>query len=134
MATISQSQPEANTTSGPDVQREKEKALKPFVTDKDYQVFSENGRDLNACIAVFLVEMRQYVNIQWQEQYHIKEPLESLEQFNRDHLLEYPSYGGDAVLDDSFTGPDCPIEIFSPGSLQILSYFYRMNFHDFSVE
>ena len=130
MATISQSQSEAHTTD----EVQKEKTLKPFVTNKDYRIFSQNGRDLNACIVLFLVEMRKYANTHWQEQYHIKEPLESLEQFNRDHLLGYPSCGGDAVLDDSFTGPNCPIEIFSPGSLQILSYFYGMNFHKFSVE
>ena len=86
MATISQSQSEAHTTG----EVQKEKTLKPFVTNKDYRIFSENGRDLNACIVLFLVEMRKYANTHWQEQYHIKEPLESLEQFNRDHLLGYP--------------------------------------------
>ncbi len=129
--TITQS--EANTNN--EVQEvQKEKPLKPFVRNRDYRVFSQNGRDLNACIVLFLLEMRKYANIHWQEQYHIKEPLEEFEQFNRDHLLGYPSCGGEAVLDDSFTGPDCPIEIFSPGSLLILSYFYGMNFHNFSIE
>ena len=108
--------------------------LKRFVTDKDYRNFADHGRDLDATIAIFLLEIRQYLNGKWQEQYKIKEPLKSLDQFNKDYLLEYPSSGGYAVLDDAFTGPDCPVEMFSPSSLEVLSYFYHMEFHDFSLD
>lgn len=120
-----------NTVSSNDSNKNVSKEVTDsFVKKEDYDIFSQNGRDLNACISLFLVEMREYVNKHWSDEFHIKEPLESLEQFNRDHLLGYPSTGGYHVLEDTFTGPDCQIKIFSPGSLQILSYFYGMNFHN----
>ena len=100
---------------------------KPFLTRMDYDKFESNGRDLDACIALFLVEIREYLNYKWQEKYQIKEPLKSLDHLNKDHLLEYPSSGGDALLDDAFTGPDCPIEKFSQSTFEVLAYFY--NFH-----
>ena len=100
---------------------------KPFLTRMDYDKFESNGRDLNASIALFLVEIREYLNYKWQEKHHIKEPLKSMDQFNEDHLLGYPSSGGDAILDDAFTGPDCPLEMFSQSTFEILAYFY--NFH-----
>ena len=100
---------------------------KPFLTRMDYDKFEREGRDLDASIAVFLVEIREYLNYKWQDKYYIKEPLESLEHLNKDHLLEYPSSGGDAILDDAFTGPDCPLEMFSQSTFEILAYFY--NFH-----
>ena len=31
--------------------------LKRFVTDNDYNVFADHGRDLDACIAIFLLKL-----------------------------------------------------------------------------
>ena len=109
---------------------ENESNPETFVSQDDYRLFAQNGRDLDACIVVFLTEMREYYNLRVQDKYIIKEPLESLEQFNREHLLGYPSSGGDAVWDDLFTGPECPIEIFTKSSRDILAHFYKSDFTD----
>jgi hypothetical protein len=99
----------------------------PFLTQKDYDTFERNGRDLDASIAVFLFEIQEYLNYKWAEKHHIKEPIKSMDQLNQEYLLGYPSSGGDALLDDAFTGDDCPIEKFSQSTFEVLAYFY--NFH-----
>ena len=51
----------------------------------------------------------------------------NLEQLNKEYLLEYPSTGGYHVIDDSFTGPECPVHILSTKSKSLLGYFYGIH-------
>lgn len=98
----------------------------PFITDKDRIHFMELGIDLDKAIPIFIKEICAYFNTQWQEQYYIKELPNTLEELNEKHLLSYPSCGGGAILDDSFTGPDCPVEMLSDNSKQLLAGFYEI--------
>jgi hypothetical protein len=100
-----------------------------FVTNKDYEEFSKNGENLDVAIETFLDEIRDYFNEVWQDKYAIKEQVQSLDCLNKEHLLNYPSNGGDAILDDSFTGPECPVDILSPLSKTVLGYFYGIHLH-----
>ena len=100
-----------------------------FVTNKDYEEFSKNGENLDGAIEIFLDEIREYFNEVWQDKYAIKEQIQSLDCLNKEHLLNYPSNGGDAILDDSFTGPECPVDILSPLSKTVLGYFYGIHLH-----
>jgi len=105
----------------------------PFVTQNDYRIFATTGRDLDACIVVFISEITAYFNKNWREEFKITELPKSLDELNNKHLLEYPSFGGDAILDDSFTGPDCAIDMLSEPSFLILDHFYNMKFHEYSL-
>ena len=51
----------------------------------------------------------------------------NLAELNETYLLCYPSTGGYHILDSSFTGPDCPIELFSESSKGLLGYFYDIH-------
>ena len=103
-------------------------ATKPFVTQTDIEELAKNGNDnLDEDVKIFLTEIRQYINTAWGEEYYIEEELESLEQFNREQLENYPSYGGHMILDDTFTGPDCPTHILSYKSKGLLGYFYGIH-------
>ena len=100
-----------------------------FVTNKDYEEFSKYGENLDGAIEIFLDEIREYFNLVWQDKYAIKEQIQSLDCLNKEHLLNYPSNGGDAILDVSFTGPECPVDILSPVSKTVLGYFYGIHLH-----
>ena len=106
----------------------------PFVSQEDYRAFARTGRDLDACIAVFISEITAYFNANWREEFKITELPKSLEELNEKHLLNYPSTGGDAVLDDSFTGPECPIKMLTEPSFLILDHFYNMKFYNYSID
>ena len=106
----------------------------PFVSQEDYRAFARTGRDLDACIVVFISEITAYFNKHWREEFKITELPKSLEELNEKHLLNYPSTGGDAVLDDSFTGPECPIKMLTEPSFLILDHFYNMQFYNYSLD
>lgn len=101
----------------------------PFVTNRDYEEFAKHNDNLEESLEIFLKEIRVYFNTVWMEKYEIKNEIESLEQLNKDYLLNYPSNGGDLVLDDSFTGPSCPVELLSDKSKIVLGYFYGIHLH-----
>lgn len=100
-----------------------------FVSKQDYEEFSKNGENLDDAIQLFLDEIREYFNQVWQVGFRIKEPIQSLDCLNKEHLLNYPSTGGYAILEDSFTGPECPVDILSPLSKTVLGYFYGIHLH-----
>ena len=102
----------------------------PFVTNKDYEEFSKHDENLDGLIEIFLLEIREYFNTVWGEEYNIKNELESLEELNRDHLEDYPSTAGHYILDDSFTGPSCPVDILSSTSKIVLGYFYGIHLRE----
>lgn len=96
-----------------------------FVTPKDIQTLTSilNSNPKHH-IEIFLVEIRRYLNQVWSPEDQIQKPLKSLAELNETYLLCYPSTGGYHILDSSFTGPDCPIELLSEASRGLLGYFY----------
>ena len=79
-------------------------------------------------INIFIDELVKYFNQVWCKEFIIKEKITSLDQLNKTYLNDYPSFGGSQILDDSFTRPDCPIDILSDKSKSLLGYFYCIHF------
>ena len=100
-----------------------------FVTDNDINKFENNGIDVRKHISIFLTEIREYFNKVWPKEYFINEELTSLDELNEKYLSHYPSNIGYHILDESFTGIDCPINILSDESKRLLEYFYGIRFH-----
>jgi hypothetical protein len=109
-------------------------ANKPFVTEKDVQVFRDNDDDLEKCIQAFQKEMPAFLRKRWKPDYESRiqvfetgeEPLTAFNQL----IGNYPSHGGYAILDDMFTFVDEEdMDLLSENTYQILSYFYGFHFH-----
>ena len=100
-----------------------------FVTQKDINELENNGVETGTAIPTFIKELCVYFNKVWFKDYHIKDNIDSLEQLNKEYLHNYPSTPGHYLIDDSFTGEDCPIEILSDTSKRLLGYFYGIQFH-----
>ena len=100
---------------------------KPFVTQEDINELARNDVDYQKDIKIFLTEMRQYMNEVGSNEYYIENEWESLEQFNKEELYNYPSWGGYNILDNMFTGRDIPLHLLSNKTLGILGYFYGIH-------
>jgi len=100
-----------------------------FVSQEDITELENNGVNTKTAIPTFIKELSTYFNKVWVEEYHIKDNIDSLEQLNKEYLHNYPSTPGHYLIDDSFTGEDCPIEILSDTSKRLLGYFYGIRFH-----
>ena len=94
---------------------------KPFVTNKDYIELDTNDVTKKD-IYIFLNEIVDFFNQNWQEKYLINEYPKSLEDLNKTHLLDYPSIGGYHILEDTFCQVDT--SILSDKSISLLGYFY----------
>lgn len=99
-----------------------------FVKQEDINELENDGIETGTAIPTFIKELCMYFNKVWNEDYHIKDDVCSLEELNKKHLHNYPSTQGYIWIDDSFTGEDCPIEILSDTSILLLGYFYRIMF------
>ena len=96
-----------------------------FLTQKDLDDLRSYGHDNpEQDIQIFLKELRKYFNTYWGSEYYIEKDFESLEELNKTQLSNYPSWSGYMILDDSFTGPTCPVNILSNKSKKLLGYFY----------
>jgi hypothetical protein len=100
-----------------------------FVTDDDINELENNGVDARKHIAIFITELTAYFNNVWLEEHFIKEKPTSLDELNKKHLSNYPSNSGYRILDESFTGDACPINILSDESKRLLGYFYNIQLH-----
>lgn len=100
-----------------------------FVTQEDINELENNGIDTKTAISTLINELCSYFNKVWHEDFRIKDNIKSLEELNQKHLCNYPSSPGHYLIDDSFTGVDCPIEILSDTSKILLNYFYGIQFH-----
>ena len=102
-----------------------------FVTQKDYNELSKHGIDFKNFQPIFLKELKLILLELWSKEYHKDlENLENktLEDFNK--IINYPSYGGYAILEDTFTNVDeITFKIMSDTSKNIFGYFYGINFH-----
>ena len=101
-----------------------------FVTQDDINELEKHGVETKTSIPAFISELCKYFNSVWLEEYQFKDKIDSLEQLNTKYLHNYPSNQGYRILDDSFTGPDAPIDILSTTSKNLLGYFYGIHLHD----
>ena len=100
---------------------------KPFLTRMDYDKFESNGRDLNATSHCFSLKSVNTLTISGRRNTILRASQEYGPVQRGPFLgiliqVEMPFF-----LDDAFTGPDCPLEMFSQSTFEILAYFY--NFH-----
>ena len=100
-----------------------------FITDDDINELENNGVDARKHIDIFITELTEYFNNVWLEEHFIKEKPISLDELNEKHLSNYPSNSGYRILDESFTGDACPINILSDESKRLLGYFYNIQLH-----
>ncbi len=98
----------------------------PFVTYDDINKLKNYNINFEKDVVIFLKEIRKYFNTHWREEFNIKDEIATLDELNKEHLLDYPSTGGYHVLEDSFTGPSCPVDILSDKSKSLLGYFYSI--------
>ena len=104
---------------------------KPFVTDVDKVKLKPHVVSFEEDMKMFLLELRLFFTEVWSPE-HVK-PLENLEEKDIEHfnkLIDYPSWGGYAILEDSFTAcSDEQIAILSDRSKEFLQYFYAISLH-----
>ena len=102
-----------------------------FVTQKDYDELSKNGVDFKSFQPIFLRELKLILLELWSKEYHKDlENLEnkSLEDFNK--IINYPSHGGYAILENTFTNvDDITMNIMCNTSISLFGYFYGIHFH-----
>ena len=78
-----------------------------FITQKDYDILGQNGIDFKSFHSVFLKELKDILLSIWRTEFNKDlENLENkrIEDFNK--IIDYPSYGGYAILEDTFTNLD----------------------------
>ena len=78
-------------------------------------------------ITIFIQELVTYFNSVWIKDELIETEIYSLDQLNKDYLLDYPSTDGYHIIDDSFTGSTCHVHILSNKSKSLLGYFYGIH-------
>ena len=100
----------------------------PFVTNDDINELKKCNIAYETDVIIFLTEIRKYFNTHWRKEFYIKDEISSIDELNKEHLLDYPSTGGYHVLEDSFTGP-CQVNLLSEKSKTILGYLYGINLH-----
>ena len=97
-----------------------------FVTPEDIIELTKHDEH-ESDITTFIQELVTYFNSVWIKDTAIKKEIYSLDQLNNDYLLGYPSTCGYHIIDDSFTGPTCPVNILSSKSKSLLGYFYGIH-------
>ena len=109
----------------------KTQTRKPFVTDVDKVKLKPHVVSFEEDMKMFLLELRLFFTEVWSPEY--VKPLENLEEKDIEHfnsLIDYPSWGGYAILEDSFTAcSDEQIAILSDRSKEFLQYFYAISLH-----
>ena len=93
----------------------------PFITEEDSANFTKMD------IELFIKELIVYFNRVWFPDYRIPDSITTLDEIHEEYLLDYPSMGGYHIIDDSFTGLDCPIHLLSSTSKSLLDYFYGIH-------
>lgn len=96
-----------------------------FVTIKDIIELHKKNIDYNEDLPIFLKEIRDYFNQTWSRSYFINEPINDIDELNKVHLLNYPSWGGYYILESSFSAINSDdLDILSEKSKIILGYLY----------
>lgn len=103
----------------------------PFITYKDYETFAQNDDDLQNCMGAFKNDMPGFLRQRWRESYEgeiqkIEKAGDAIQAFSKS--IEYPSNGGDAILDDLFICvEDEVMDMLSEDTYTILGYFYHLH-------
>ena len=104
---------------------------KQFITDEDRIQLKPYVVSFEEDMKMFLLELRLFFTEVWSSE-HVK-TLENLEEKDIEHfnkLIDYPSWGGYSILEDSFTAcSDEEIAILSDRSKEFLEYFYAISLH-----
>lgn len=96
-----------------------------FVTPKDLIELQKKNINYSEDIPIFLNELRDYFNQIWSSSYYINEPFNTIDELNKEHLLNYPSWGGYYILESSFSAINSDdLDILSEKSKIILGYLY----------
>tara|TARA_B100000767_G_scaffold72007_1_gene68528 strand:- start:821 stop:1123 length:303 start_codon:yes stop_codon:yes gene_type:complete len=94
-----------------------------FVTQDDIIELNKHGIDFNKFQAIFLKELKEFLLEVWDNKYH-KELINlekySIENFNK--IINYPSYGGYYILEDTFTAVN--LNKLSNNTKNLIGYFY----------
>jgi hypothetical protein len=108
---------------------------KPFITEKDYKVFRDNGDCLETCIRSFHEEMPAFLEKVWDvttfedDIIKLRESKNVMETFNE--IINFPSFMSHAIIDDMFTALSPEVaDMLSPNTYCVISYFYGIVFHD----
>jgi len=98
----------------------------PFVETKDIQELEKHGINFKEDYPIFLEELYNYLEDTWQTEYHQDlEPLKNGDIDGFNIKLNYPSWSGYYILDDSFTGPCENLDkLMSQKSKELFGYFY----------
>lgn len=95
-----------------------------FITPKDIIELQKKNINYNEDLPIFLKEIRDYFNQTWSSSYFINEPINDIDELNK-VLLNYPSWGGYYILENSFTAISTDnLDILSEKSKIILGYLY----------
>jgi hypothetical protein len=104
--------------------------LDEFVKNEDIKVLINENLNVEQSIETFVHQLRDYFKLVWRPEFHDQlKLLDSGKLYDLNKILSYPSYGGYAILDDSFTGPCEDIDILSDTSKSLLGYFYGIHLH-----
>ena len=96
-----------------------------FVTPEDLIELQKKNINYNEDLPIFLKEIRDYFNQTWSSSYFINEPINDIDELNKNQLLNYPSWGGYYILESSFTAVSSDdLDILSDKSKIILGYLY----------
>lgn len=102
--------------------------LTEFISDSDDMVFEKNGISRED-VGVFVKEIKTLFDKTWSDEYQYdlgKLSTGYISDLNQ--ILNYPSWGGYHILEDSFTGP-MELDGFSDTSKSLLGYFYGIHLH-----
>lgn len=104
--------------------------LYDFLENNDIEELTKQNLDIEKDLETFVHQMRDYFNLVWRPEFHDQlKLLDSGKLCDLNKILSYPSTGGDAILDDSFTGPCEHLDILSDTSKSLLGYFYGIHLH-----
>ena len=92
-----------------------------FVTEDDIEALKDENINYETDIIQFLDEIKDHFNSISQDKI---DKINSIDELNKKYLLNYPSWGGYYILEDSFSG--VPVN-FSYKSKYILNYFYGIS-------
>jgi hypothetical protein len=118
----------ATPASGPT-----KKQLVPL-NNKDYEVFSQKGFDLDECLLSFQHDIGNFLNARWSQTYLVEinlikecHPTQVLETFASS--IRYGTWMSDAILDDLLTGcTDEEMDMLSLNTKKVFGHFFHMYF------
>ena len=97
-----------------------------LLTAEDIKTLTDYGIIIKTDIPIFLQELKKYLESVWQKKNIDELDISNLETFNKS--INYPSWEAYEILSNAFTG-NCPIEILSNKSQELLGFFYNIRLY-----